>query len=457
MKDLKQIEQYTSYPKYKDSGIEWLGKVPEHWKIGRLKNSIKSVSNGVWGNEPQFDENDIVCLRVADFNRDDLTINVKNLTVRNVKPNDKNKRLIEFGDLLLEKSGGGDLQPVGFVVRFTHNFPAICSNFIARIQTNELSDSNYFKYVHNTLYNLRINKRSIKQTTGIQNLDQELYFNEVVPFPPLKEQKEIADFLDHKTSQIDSIIKDKERLIECLKEYRQAIINEAVTKGLSPETAKMKDSGVEWIGEIPEHWGIVKLKYIGEAIIGLTYAPTDVVSESEKGNLVLRSSNIRDGKIVFENNVFVDKIIPDKLKTRAGDILICSRNGSRELIGKCALIDRDSEGLTFGAFMTVFRSQYNKFLYYVFQSQLFKAQIGSFLTSTINQLTIGNLYSFPIALPDKQEQEDIAEYLTKKTTEIDILIEDQRTVINKLKEYRQSLIYEAVTGKIDVRGFQKGE
>ncbi|WP_060788808.1 restriction endonuclease subunit S [Geobacillus zalihae] len=446
MKDLKQIEQYTSYTKYKDSGIEWLGKIPEHWKVSRIEYVANKTLNSIDTKDMKGKELFYYDIPTVQSVNDGRLENGDNI--------ESNKYKLKGGEVLISK-----LNPRKKTVVLTEKKKQdiVCSTEFVPFYPKKIMG----KYLYYILSNSKLadyyNSFVKSATNSHQRVEPAIISKTKIPVPPLDEQRLIADFLDYKTSQIDAIIKEKEQLIEHLQEYRQAIINEAVTKGLSPETAKMKDSGVEWIGEIPEHWGIVKLKYIGEAIIGLTYAPTDVVSESEKGNLVLRSSNIRDGKIVFENNVFVDKIIPDKLKTRAGDILICSRNGSRELIGKCALIDRDSEGLTFGAFMTVFRSQYNKFLYYVFQSQLFKAQIGSFLTSTINQLTIGNLYSFPIALPDKQEQEDIAEYLTKKTTEIDILIEDQRTVINKLKEYRQSLIYEAVTGKIDVRGFQKGE
>src|SRR5699024_10164253 len=160
------------------------------------------------------------------------------------------------------------------------------------------------------------------------------------------------------TAEVDSLVASKKKLIELLEEKRQAIITETVTKGLNSDV-EMKDSGVEWIGEIPEHWQMVRLRYIGEAIIGLTYSPSNVVSE-EKGTLVFRSSNIQGGKITYDNNVYVNKEIPDKLITREGDILICSRNGSKRLIGKSAYIDKRSEGNTFGAFTTVFRSKYSE-------------------------------------------------------------------------------------------------
>ncbi|MFJ7928992.1 restriction endonuclease subunit S [Peribacillus sp. NPDC096448] len=205
-----------------------------------------------------------------------------------------------------------------------------------------------------------------------------------------------------------------------------------------------KNSGIEWIGDIPSNWEIKKLKFLGEAITGLTYSPNDVVNESA-GILVLRASNIQNGVITYQDNVYVDMKIPRKLITRKNDILICSRNGSRRLIGKCAKIDETSQGLSFGAFTTVFRSKYSSFLFYAFQSPLFKFQIGTFLTATINQLTIGNLNSLQVPLPSTAEQEKIVSYLDSKVKDIDYLLAEKERLINLLEKKRQAMITEAVT------------
>ena len=211
-----------------------------------------------------------------------------------------------------------------------------------------------------------------------------------------------------------------------------------------PRYERYKDSGVEWLGEVPEHWGVKRLKFLGEAIIGLTYDPSEIVDENE-GTLVLRSSNVQGGKIILNDNVFVRKNIPEKLITKAGDILICSRNGSRALIGKNAVIEKGSEAITFGAFMTIFRSTYNNYLSYVFNSSLFEFQSGSFLTATVNQLTVSNLYSFEIPLPFISEQEKIAAFLDRETAKIDALIAEQQRLIELLKEKRQAVISHTVT------------
>ncbi|NOI67787.1 restriction endonuclease subunit S [Vibrio sp. 99-8-1] len=207
-----------------------------------------------------------------------------------------------------------------------------------------------------------------------------------------------------------------------------------------------KDSPIDWLDKIPAHWTTKKLKHIGEAIIGLTYSPNEVVDGSDSNaTLVLRSSNVQEQKITLNDNVFVNKEIPKKLTTRLNDILICSRNGSRALIGKNALIDKGSVGMSFGAFMTIYRSKHNTYLSHVMNSKLFEYQSGSFLTSTINQLTTGNLNSFEIPFPSEKERECIANFLDHETAKIDTLITKQEKLIELLKEKRQAVISHAVT------------
>jgi len=209
-----------------------------------------------------------------------------------------------------------------------------------------------------------------------------------------------------------------------------------------------KDSGIEWLGKIPIEWSVKRLKYLGDAIIGLIYSPSEICDEPI-GTLVLRASNIKDGSLVFEDNVYVNKEIPDQLITQEGDILVCSRSGSRRLIGKNALITKTVAGCTFGAFMTIIRSEYHHYLFYVFNSTLFEYQAGSFLTSTINQLTQGNLNSFEIPFPKLNDQPAITSYLNHKTHLIDTLIEKKQKQIELLKEQRAAIINQAVTKGLD--------
>lgn len=208
---------------------------------------------------------------------------------------------------------------------------------------------------------------------------------------------------------------------------------------------KYMESEFVGIGKVPTHWEVKRLKHLGEAIIGLTYSPNDV-TENEEGILVLRSSNIQEGFIAFDDCVYVNKEVNENLITRKGDILICARNGSAHLVGKNICIDEISAGHTFGAFMVVFRGKYWRYLSYFFNSPIFTSQTGMFSTTTINQLTSQTLNNLRIAYPsDKTEQDNICNYLDDQTQKIDRLIANKKAQAEKLKELRQIEINNAVT------------
>lgn len=213
---------------------------------------------------------------------------------------------------------------------------------------------------------------------------------------------------------------------------------------------KYKDSGIAWIGEIPEHWEVKRLKHLGKNYNGLTYSPNDICG-SEDGILVLRSSNIKDNKLCFDDNVYVKKEIPQKLIVNKGDILICSRNGSAELIGKAAFIELQMVA-TFGAFMMIFKGTsniYHKYLFYIVTSCISQYK-WLFTTATINQLTSSMLGEiFAPFINNNLEQKSIATYLDQKCGEIDELITLQEEMITKLQSYKQSVITEAVTKGLD--------
>lgn len=213
----------------RESGVRWMGAIPAHWCVDRIKNSVESARNGVWGAEPDGGSEDIRCVRVADFDRPQLAIHDRNITYRKVTSSERSGRILQRGDLLLEKSGGGDKNPVGFVVLYEKDEPAICSNFVARVQLAPNQDPKFWTYVHHCLYQSRLTYPSIKQNTGIQNLDQQSYFNERVGFPPFAEQSEIVKFLDSRCSRIDALIDKSVEMIETLSEYRSALITNAVT------------------------------------------------------------------------------------------------------------------------------------------------------------------------------------------------------------------------------------
>ncbi|HBV57758.1 MAG TPA: hypothetical protein DEB73_00575 [Candidatus Magasanikbacteria bacterium] len=229
--------KYKTYSKYKPSGIDWLGNIPDEWEAKRLRYFFDYHAGGVWGDEEKGDQNDLICLRVADFDFGHFGLSGDDLTTRNI-PENQHSRILEKGDILLEKSGGGEKQTVGRAVRFDSSDRAVCSNFIEKLTPLKVHNSKYISYLMGALYFGTINVRSIKQTTGIQNLDIYAYFSEVVPFPEKTIQKSIADFLDRETAKIDEMVAKKQKMMELLKEKRQALITHAVTNGLDPKANK---------------------------------------------------------------------------------------------------------------------------------------------------------------------------------------------------------------------------
>src|SRR5690554_181202 len=453
------MSKFKRYERYKDSGVEWIGEIPEHWEVGRLKSSIKSCRNGIWGDEPQGDNDDVACIRVADFNRTNMEIEVTDLTIRNVPASKQKMYLLKHGDLLIEKSGGGEKQPVGFVTIFNHNIPAVYANFIVKMElVEEKAYSGFYKYVHSAMYSVRLNVRSIKQTTGIQNLDTNYYFEESVIYPPLNEQKSIANFLDQKTAEIDGLIADKEKLIELLQEKRQAVITEAVTKGLNPNV-RLKDSGIEWIGEIPEHWEVSKIKFTTYVKGRIGWQGLRADEFIDEGPYLVTGTDFVDGLVNWDSCYHISMERYNEappIQLRENDLLI-TKDGT---IGKVAIVKNKPKYaiLNSGIFVTRPKNSayLTEFMYWILNSQVFNKFIQYMsLGSTIVHLYQQTFENFSFPITNLNEQKTIAHFLDRKVAEIDGLISDIKLQIQKLKEYRQSLISEAVTGKIDVREFQK--
>jgi type I restriction enzyme S subunit len=215
--------------KYKQTNIHWLVKVPEHWEIKRLKIVIPACVNGVWGDESKNNENDIYCIRVADIDNKTYGINESSLTVRNITRSEQKGRLLKNNDLIIEKSGGGEVTPVGRVVLYNLNYKAVTSNFMAKLKVDKRMDKEFTYFILRQLYSNRLNVPSIKATTGIQNLDFNSYMQNLIAIPPIDEQKLIVDSIKSETSQIDLIISKAQKEISSIKEYREALITDLVT------------------------------------------------------------------------------------------------------------------------------------------------------------------------------------------------------------------------------------
>jgi type I restriction enzyme S subunit len=271
-------------------------------------------------------------------------------------------------------------------------------------------------------------------TSTIPDLNHNDFYSLEIPLPPtLSEQMAIATAL----SDIDEFINSLDKLIAKKKAIKQGAMQELLGFDSAQPTTPRKR-----LPEFSGDWVERKLGEIGDCIIGLTYSPSDV---SDLGTLVLRSSNIQNNKLSFNDNVYVTSDIPEKLRNQMGDILICVRNGSRNLIGKSAKIDERCSGETFGAFMSIFRSKYNDFLYHCFNSYPIKKQIEENLGATINQITNKTLNSFDVWMPkDEKEMYSISNLLDDMDLEIDSL----ETKKEKYKSVKDGMMQELLTGKI---------
>ena len=430
--------------KMKDSGIEWIGEIPESWGIVPLSKLSKRMNNGYVGpTRGLFVDDGVRYLQSLHIKNGEIFFEKSPYYVTEDWAKEHSTGTVHTNDVLIVQTGD-----IGQIAYVSNEFDGCnCHALIIVTPQEQICQGEYLSFLlqgHYAHHQLQMRK------TGA--LHPHLNCGDIkdikLPIPPLEIQTKLVSYMKDKTWEIDSIIAAKEKTNELLKERRQSIIYEAVTKGLDP-TVPMKDSGIEWIGEIPESWDVKKIKHIGSYRNGLTYSPNDIVGENE-GTLVLRSSNIQNGRLVFDDNVFVSCNIPEQLKVHKGDVLICSRNGSRELIGKNAIIDIDDD-LSFGAFIMIFRCHNPKYMSYILNSNIFTYYLSTFLTATVNKLTGENFGNRKIVYcSDAPEQKNLVEFLDKKCKEIDILISSNNSTIEKLKEYRQSVIYEAVTGKIEV-------
>ncbi len=443
---------YHPYAAYKPSGIDWLGEVPEHWEVRRLKTTVRACINGTWGSEATGDEDDIICIRVADFDRTRDRVRDARLTVRAVPSGDRRGRLLEQGDLLLEKSGCGELQPVGKVVLYDLTIPAVSSNFIARMPVAQDCDSNFLCYLHDALYSGRVNTRSIKQTTGIQNLDSDAYLNERVGIPPLSEQQHIANLLDQETAKIDITIAKYERLKALLQEKRQALISHAVTKGLDPD-APMKDSGVEWLGEIPVHWEVSRLKFVAQLESGHT--PSRTVAEYWENCSVPWVSlkdlgYLRANDYVLDTTDYINELGLANSSARilpAGTVVL-SRDAT---VGRCGILGREMATSQHFVNWICGARLIPEYLLLIFRGPMQREFERLTMGATLRTIGMPEVNGFVVPVPPISEQRRLVAYVRDEAMRINEGVERIERAIDLLREHRTSLISAAVTGKIDVR------
>jgi type I restriction enzyme S subunit len=332
--------------------------------------------------------------------------------------------LLRDGDLLVSRANTPVRVGLAGIYRGTPT-PCAYPDLIMRVRVSTSLDSDYLLlHLLSARGRKHLSERARGSSASMVKIDGSTLRALPLPFPPVAEQRAIAAAL----SDVDALIGALDRLIAKKRDLKQATMQQLLT-------------GQTRLPGFGGKWGSTALGEIGECVIGLTYKPENVV---DHGLLVLRSSNVQNGRLEFADNVYVNVPVSKRLHTQLDDILVCVRNGSRALIGKCALIDEQNVGHSFGAFMSVFRTKFARFVFYSFQSQVIQRQIRDNIGATINQITNKDMRALTIALPrDEEERNAITAVLTDMDAELTAL-EARR---DKTRLLKQGMMQELLTGR----------
>lgn len=381
-------------------------------------------------------------IRITDL---DSEGNLKEETFKSLEWEKANPYLLEKGDILFARSGA----TVGKAYIHETDEPACYAGYLIKLKVDlkRCLPKFVFYYTQTNKYAAWIAENTIQAT--IQNVSAEKYANLFLPLPSLKTQEIIIKYLENNVAHIDGLIAKKIRYIKLLEQQRQSIITEAVTKGLNPNV-KMKDSDVEWIGEIPEHWEVSKLKYhsirVGDGLHGTP-------KYDDQGEYYfINGNNLGEISIKLNektNKVNEEEFISHGQKIRGNTILI-SLNGT---IGNVSIYNNEKIMLSKSAGYISVRNDIDILFVYHWLKNVYVENYftQSFAGTTIKNLSLETLRNTPILIMPFKEQQEIANYLKGKIKDTNFIIDDVKNQIDKLKEYRQALIYEVVTGKIDVR------
>lgn len=433
------------YDKYKDSGIAWIGEIPEHWVMGRIKNIIHTYKAGPFGSS-LITSNLNNIGKYLIYTPEHIAANTTNLESNLYLPDYRINEMGQFeigkGDIVFPIVG-----TLGRAMQITSDMPnGIINQRLSKFRLFEnIICSNYFMWIFgkSDFYKIYIDMNS--RGSFILNLTKLIIGNMPIMLPSLPEQQSIATYLDQKCGEIDELITLQEEMITKLQSYKQSVITEAVTKGLD-KNVPLKDSGIEWIGEIPEHWNICKLKNIFLLSTGTT--PKDFDQTSEEDNLInwYTPSDILDScndlfssqrklseKVIYANKISlfpIGTLLYVGIGASAGKVGYANENGysNQQITGLIPL------------------NCYSRFYFYYLSALKDKIRDNAFFTTLpiINNAYLGQEL---IPFPTISEQQSIADYLDQKCSEIDELISIKQQKIEKLKDYKKSLIFECVTGK----------
>lgn len=423
----------------------------------RLKYAVEGCTNGVWGDEPNGTD-DLVVVRVADFDREKARVDFGDSpTVRAVPASARNRRVLRSGDLLIEKSGGGEQQPVGNVVLFDSDAAAVCSNFVARMPVATDCDPRFVAYVFRALYAGARNIPHIKQTSGIQNLDSESYLNEVAWLPAKPVQVSVASFLDEQTARIDALIAEKKRLAASLAESESSELLSLVT-GRQHGALVDLDPHAPDASILPAGWELPQLARLVSKLTNGYVGPTrDILVDD--GVRYLQSLHIKNGAIDFARGEYYVTSTWSQAHAKSilapGDILIVQTGD----IGQTALVPESFAGCNCHALIIAAprRELVNpQFLELVLRSAYGRAAFELYSTGALHpHLNCSNIRDIRIPRPPLSTQADIVRRAAAVQTTHRALAKHAEDHIDRLREYRSSLISAAVTGQLDINTYKQ--
>ncbi|AOR60409.1 restriction endonuclease subunit S [Pectobacterium parmentieri] len=454
------MAKYKAYPEYKDSGVEWLGKIPEHWQLSKLRYMF-TFGKGLTITKENLQDEGIPCVNYGEvhskygFEVDPQEHPLKCVSETYLKNNTTS--LLIKGDVVFADTSE-DIEGSGNFTQLISNVTTFAGYHTIIARPLKRNNSRFYAYLLDCK-ELRAQVRHAVKGVKVFSITQAILRNISIWLPSENEQGKISAFLNHETAKIDNLIEKQQQLIELLKEKRQAVISHAVNKGLNPNVP-MKDSGIEWLGEVPEHWVISQLKSNVSTRKGIAFKSTDF---SDSGIRVVKASDIKK-KTIHCSDVFLpEKFSEDYPKAilKFGDIVLSTVGSNPDVknsaVGQLGYIPIELDGALLNQNTVVFSSSSNVldqfYLFFLIQTDVYRDHLDLHAHGTANQasLNVSDMLDFKYARPPLSEQVEIVEYIQNYNLNFDNLEAHSEAAIKYLQERRTALISAAVTGKIDVR------
>jgi type I restriction enzyme S subunit len=447
---------FPRYPRYRDSGVEWLGLVPDHWEIVPVKRCLRSITQG-WSPQCEgypADGQQWGVLKVGCVNGGKFDPSENKALPDDLQPIPALS--IRKGDVLISRANTRELVGSVAVVERDYERLLLCDKlYRLRVDSQHCAAAFLASSLSTSAARCVIEAVASGASSSMLNIGQAAITGMIIALPPVKEQQAVLDFLDCETAKIDTLVEEQKRLIELLKEKRQAVISQAVTKGMDPNVP-MKDSGVEWLGQVPAHWRLARLKFVAHVQTGVAKG------KDNSGKVTvevpyLRVANVQDGYLDLDDVATIEIPADDlpRYCLRAGDVLM-NEGGDFDKLGRGHVWDGSIDpcihqnhvfavrplGVSPQWLNAVTSSNYAQF-YFMSRSKQ---------STNLASISSTNLMDLPVIIPPADEQEVILNAIDSQCATFDQMIVSGQGAIQLLQERRSALISAAVTGKIDVRG-----